>query len=275
MESDSSFWPILLNIGLRLLVSFGVILVGRWLARRSRQWLRPILERASLSESLVTLFTTLIFYAIWVGTGVVVLTVLGFPVSTILAAISVVLIILGIALQQSLRDIAATVNFLLFKPFEPGDLIETNTVRGTVREIQMFSTTLLQWDNKVVILPNGEIQQKVLTNYSKMPYLRTDLAFTISYGDDIARAKQILLELVNADPRILPEPPPEIVVLELDDNGVKLGVRASVAVTEYWNVMFDLRERAKIRFEEEGITIPFPQRTVHMAAQMDRPAPQP
>jgi small conductance mechanosensitive channel len=171
---------------------------------------------------------------------------------------------LGVALQQSLRDLAASVSFVLFKPFVVGDLIETKGVTGTVEEIQLFNTVLVRWDNRVVILPNGEIQQTGITNFTKKGVLRTDLTFGIGYGDDIATARRLIEELVLADPRVLPDPPLQILVTELGDNSVNLGVRAAVASADYWALQNDLREQIKERFDQEGITIPFPQRTVHV-----------
>jgi small conductance mechanosensitive channel len=261
---------IVLGIALRIGAAVLVVLVGRWLARRSRLWLAHALDRLTLTPSMETLFLTVSYYAVWILTIMTALVVLGVPVTTVLAVIGIVLVVLGVALQQSLRDLAASVNFLLFKPFVVGDLIETRGVTGTVEEIQLFTTTVVRWDNRVVILPNAEIQQAGITNFTKKQVLRTDLVFGIGYSDDIATARRLIEELVLADPRVLAEPPLQILVTELGDNSVNLGVRAAVAPADYWAVQNDLREQVKLRFDQAGITIPFPQRTVHV---VQTPAP--
>ena len=261
--------PLLVSIAIRIASAAAMLFVGRWLAKAARRWLRPALKRAELTESMVVLFTTLAYYGILVAAVVVALAFLGFPVQTLVAVSGVALVILGIALQQSIKDLAATVIFLLFKPFQVGDIIETKGITATVQEIQLFSTALLRWDNKVIILPNGEIQQNGIINYSRMETLRTDLVFGISYDDDLLHAKQILAETLAGDPRVLPDPPPQIVVLALDESSVNIGVRASVTVQNYWSLQNDLRERVKLRFDAEGITIPFPQRTIHVVPPAD------
>ena len=254
---------VLLHIGGALVV----LVPGRWLARRSRRWLAQSLKRVTLTPSMESLFTTLTYYSVWILTLMAALVVLGVPVTAVVTVVAVALLLLGLALQQSLRDLAAAVNFLLFKPFEIGDLIETRGVTGVVQEIQLFSTVLIPWDNRVIILPNGEIQQSGIVNYTKNHVLYTDLVFGIGYDDDIAVARRLVAELATSDPRVLADPPLQILVSELADNSVNLNVRAAVASADYWSLQNDLREQVKLRFDQEGISIPFPQRTVHVVQQ--------
>ena len=254
---------VLLHVGGALVV----LVAGRWLARRSRRWLAQSLKRVALTPSMESLFTTLTYYSVWILTLMAALVVLGVPVTAVVTVVAVALLLLGLALQQSLRDLAAAVNFLLFKPFEIGDLIETRGVTGVVQEIQLFSTVLIPWDNRVIILPNGEIQQSGIVNYTKNHVLYTDLVFGIGYDDDIAVARRLIAELATADARVLADPPLQILVSELGDNSVNLNVRAAVASADYWSLQNDLREQVKLRFDQEGISIPFPQRTVHVVQQ--------
>ena len=257
----------LLGVLLHVGAAFLVIIAGRWLARRTRTWLMQMLKRVTLTPSMETLFLTATYYAVWLVTIMVALIVLGVPVTIVVGVVGLVVVVLGVALQQSLRDLAAAVNFLLFKPFVVGDLIETKAITGTVEEIQLFTTVLVCWDNRVVILPNGEIQQNGITNYTRKGILRTDLVFGIGYGDDIGKARRVIAELVLADPRVLADPPLQILVTELGDNSVNLGVRAAASSDDYWALQNDLREQIKLRFDQEGISIPFPQRTVHVIAE--------
>jgi small conductance mechanosensitive channel len=264
MQIPENLLPLLLGAVLRIGVAFVVFLVGRWFAAFARRKLQPILDKTKLTESMVNLSVTLSFYAIWVVTILVALAVLGFPVEVLLTFAGVTIVIIGIALQQSLKDFATAVIFVLFKPFEVGDLIQTKGITGTVQEMQFFSTVLLQGDNKVAILPNAEVQLNGIVNFTKMGTLRVDLVFGIGYNDDLRRARQIAEEVLAADPRVLSEPAPQIVVLELAESSVQLGVRPFVKASDYWSAQFGLRELIKRRFEEEGITIPFPQRDVHL-----------
>jgi small conductance mechanosensitive channel len=264
MPTQSEILKFLVEAGLRVGLAALIFFVGRWLAGWSRRRVRPILVRANLSKSLVLLFTTLLYYGIWVATATAMLAAMGVPLSSAIYVAGIVLVILGIALQQTVRDLAAGVIFFLFKPFASGELIGTNAFIGTVEEIQLFNTVLIQGDNRVVILPNSQVQQNGITNYSRMGTLRVDLVFGIDYGDDLRKARQVLEEIMAADPRVLRDPAPQVIVLTLGDSSVNLGVRPWVKVQDYWNVQFDLTEQVKLRFDAEGIKIPFPQRDVHV-----------
>lgn len=263
-----------MGIALRIGGAFAIMLVGRWLARRSRDWVRRLLLKTTLTESLSELTVKGAYYGVLGSAALIALTVLGVPVTSLVAAIGVIVVILGIALQESIGNFAATVIFLLFNPFEVGDLIETGGVLGTVQEIQVFNTVLHKADHKVVVLPNAKIQADGITNYSKLPVLRIDLDISISYDDDIAEAKRVAKEVVTEDPRVLSDPEPFIIVQELDDSGVNLSVRPFVRGEDYWWTMWDLREALKVGFDEAGITIPYPQRDVHLIApkEMETPA---
>ena len=260
MDIFDSLLEILIRLGLAALI----LLAGRKLADLGRSRLRPILVRARLSPSMVTLATTATYYSIWLIAIMTALVVLGVPFDTVLLIAVAVLVVLGIALQQSLRDVAATVNFILFKHFEPGDVIETNGILGTVQEIELLNTTILRADRKLAVLPNGNIQENGLLNYSKIGTLRVDMVFSISYEDDLVKAKQVIEQVLSEDPRVLRDPAPMIIVLELADSSVDIGVRPFVQSADYWQVGWDLTEAMKLRFDQEGITIPFPQRDVHM-----------
>ena len=165
---------------------------------------------------------------------------MGVPTTSIIYTIGIVLVIFGVALQESLSSFAATVIFLTFQPFKVGELIETNGVMGTVREISLFQTILTKADNKILVLPNAQIQNSVLVNYSRIGTLRADLTFGIGYSDDLRKAKEVLHELMTADPRVLAEPAPAVVIQELGDNAVQLAVRPWVNYADYWNFRTDM-----------------------------------
>ena len=249
---------------LRIAAAIIVFLIGRWLASKSRGWLKRALIKAELTESLINLFVTLLYYGILLTAIMLSLAIIGVPVYSILTILAVVFIILGIALQESLGNFAATVIFLLFKPFEVGDLIEGSNTFGYVKEIQLFNTVIQTFEYKTVTVPNGQLHTNNIVNYSHLGILRADSDFSISYGDDLLKAKKILQDMLAADERVLDDPPATVVVKKLDDSGIILSARPFVNLDDYWDIQFELNENVKLRFDEEGITIPFPQRTVHL-----------
>jgi len=248
----------------RLLPAGITLLLGRWLARRVRPTLRKALLHTDLTASLIHLVDTAVYYLILLTALLLALSFVGVPATTLLTIVGVVVVILGIALQNSLSNFAATVIFLLFKPFEVGDLIETGTVMGRVQEIQLFNTVLLSANNQVHTLPNSKIQNEGVTNYSTSDTLRVDLVFGISYSDDVEKAKQVMAEVLAADGRVLPDPAPLIFVENLGESSVDVAVRPFVNSTDYWAFKFDVIGRMKQALEAAGITIPFPQRDVYV-----------
>jgi len=241
-----------------------IILVGRWLARMARRWVQRGLAKVTVTETVALLAERATYYAILLGAVLVAMAVIGVPTTSLLYTVGIVLVIFGVALQESLSSFAATVIFLTFQPFRVGELIETNGAMGTVREISLFQTILTKADNKILVLPNAQIQNSVLVNYSRMGTLRADLTFDIGYSYDLRKAKDVLMELMKADPRVLDEPAPVVVIQELGENAVQLAVRPWVHNADYWGFRNDMLEKVKMRFDAEGIGFPFPQRDVHV-----------
>lgn len=256
-------WSVLWRAGL----SIALVMLARWLAPWARGRLHRLLVRTKFTPAINRLALNGVYYGIWAIAVMTIMGIVGLPLNAILTSLGVLIVILGIALQQSLRDFAATVNFMLFAPFVVGDTIETRGMIGTVLEIQPLTTVILRGDNKTVVLPNGEIQQNGIINYSKAGTLRVDMVFGISYRDDIAKARAVAEQVLAADPRVLPVPAPMIVVLELSDSSVNLGVRPFVKAGDYWQAQWDLTEHIKQAFDAAGITIPFPQRDIHVITQ--------
>lgn len=252
----------LLTIALRIAAAVGVFLFGRWLARRARAALVKALEKASVAPSMERLLLLAAYYGIMMVAVITSLALIGFPIEALLTASLIVVVILGIALQQSISNLAATIVFMLFQPFRLGELIEANGVQGTVKEIQLFSTVLITGDNKEITIPNAEIQGNNLVNYTRQGQLRVDLEFQVSYADDIQKVKAVLGEILAADERVLIKPAPMIYVQSLDESAVTIAVRPWVKSDDYWTLQWDLPERVKLRFDAEGISIPFPQRDV-------------
>jgi small conductance mechanosensitive channel len=255
---------IVLPIALRILLAALVWLVGGWLARRSRRWLNESLQKTALTESFITLITTVSYFGILILTGLLALAALGVPVTVLATALGIVVVVLAIALQQSLANLAATVIILLFKPFELGDVIVAGGALGKVHEIQMLNTVLASADGKTHIVPNGKIQRGGLTNLSTTGMLRLDLSFRVGYGSDVQKAKEILANLLAADERVLAEPPTKVFVQQLADSSVELVAQPFVKSEDFSSLRGEIVERVKQEFDARGIVFPYPQQDVHL-----------
>ena len=260
--------------GLRIGGAVLALLLGRWLARRARTALSKTLRERAMAPSLIRLLVLLAYYSILLLAAVVGLALLGLPLSTTLVAILIVVVVLGIALQQSISNLAATIVFMLFQPFRVGDLIKAAGVMGTVKEIQLLSTVLVTADNLVITIPNGKIQGDVLINYSTLESLRTETIFSVSYQVDVETVKRVVGDVLSSDGRVLPEPAPLVFVNRLGEDGMEFSVRAWVKTGDYWTFQWDLPGLLKQRFETEGIAFAHPQRQVRMLPETGSEAPQ-
>lgn len=189
---------------------------------------------------------------------------LGIQTTSLVAIIGAAGLAVGLALQGSLANFASGVMIIAFRPFKVGDFVEAGGAVGVIEGIQIFSTQLKTGDNKTIIVPNAAITGGSITNYSTKDTRRVDLVFGIGYDDDIKKAKSLLEDIVNSDERVLKDPAPVIAVSELADSSVNFIVRPWVNSADYWGVYWDLTETVKLRFDAEGISIPFPQQDVHM-----------
>jgi len=255
---------LLLTIGIRLGEAFLIFLIGRWLAGLLRRWVRRGLGRTTITPSLADLACRLVYGAVLLLTGIAILAVLGVPVTAILSVSAMVIVVLGIALRESIADLAATVIFLLLQPFRTGEIVEANGVLGTVQEISLFSTVLVTFDRKVMTLPNSKIQQANIVNYTRAGILGADVIVTIRHDADLLRAKEVIREVAAADPRVLPEPPISVGVRTLGENGVELLARPFVRSGDYFATRGDLVERIKLRLDQEGFPLAVPQRDVRV-----------
>jgi small conductance mechanosensitive channel len=215
----------------------------------------PTLTKFILSISKIALMTFIVISA---------LGALGVQTASFIAIIGAAGLAIGFALQGSLANFASGVMLIIFKPFKSGDYVEAGGTSGSIEEIQIFNTILKTPDNKKVIVPNSQITGGKIVNYSVMDKRRIDLVFGIGYDDNIKAAKEILEKIVFEDSRILKDPEPVIAVLELADSSVNFAVRPWVNTSDYWSVYFDLTEKVKLTFDEKNISIPYPQRDVHI-----------
>lgn len=251
--------PLLVSVLVRVLGAAGVLLLGRWLAGVVRSSVRRGLQRTHITTSLLEVFTRSSFYFVLLVTLFAALVILGIPAEVLITVIGVVVIIAAIALRESLRDIAATVIFFIFQPFQPGDLIETNGITGRVQEILLFSTVIITLDSRKIVVPNGNIQNTNLINYSAMEQVRLDITQRLTYSQDLLTARKLLLEIAESDARSLREPPPVAEVMDLQADGVYLVLRVHVKPDDFFALRPALTERIKLEFDKSGIAFPMPQ----------------
>ncbi len=257
--------------GLRLLGAIAIFIIGRWVSGIITRSIQRMMERAQVDKTLVTFVKNLVYYVLLAFVILAALNNLGMQTTSLIAILGASALAVGLALQGSLANFAAGVLIILFRPFKVGDRVEIAGVLGFIEEIQIFNTILRTPDNKTVIIPNANIMSDNIVNYSSKGILRIDMVFGIGYDDDLLKAKKILEELVQADDRVLADPPPRVVVRELADSSVNFAVRPFVKVADYRNVYFDLTEQVKLKFDQEGISIPFPQQDVHLFKTNGKP----
>ena len=189
---------------------------------------------------------------------------LGVNTTSLVALLGAAGLAIGLSLQDSLKNFAAGVMIILFKPFKLGDFVEAGGATGVVENISIFSTKFKTGDNKEVIVSNGNIYGGMIVNYTAKETRRIDMVIGIGYNDDIKKAKNIITEILDADERILLDPAPSVSIGELGDSSVNFNVRPWVKTEDYWAVRSDTLEKIKLAFDENGISIPYPQMDVHL-----------
>ena len=254
----------------KLVAAILIIIIGRWISRRISRLLGRLLEKNNVDVTLVRFAENLIYYALIVVVLIAAVGQLGINTTSFLTIVGAAGLAIGLALKDSLSNFAAGVMLILFRPFRVGDFVEAGGVTGTVQGITMFNSILNTPDNQKVIVPNGIVTSNVITNVTANTTRRVDLVIGIGYDDDVAKAKEVLTGIINAEKRILPDPAPKIAVSELGDSSVNFVVRPWVKTEDYWDVYFDLTEKIKITFDKEGISIPYPQQDVHFFTEQTR-----
>lgn len=247
-----------------IIIAAAILVGGIWLAKQIKKYIVLMMERRNVDALLASFTSNIAYVALVAFVIIAALSKLGIQTTSFVAIIGAAGLAIGLALQGSLANFASGVMIIAFRPFKVGDFIEAGGVAGVVEGIQIFSTQMRTGDNKAIIVPNSNITGGNITNYSAKDTRRIDMVFGIGYDDDIKKAKDILMELIEADDRILKEPEPVVAVSELADSSVNFVVRPWVNTADYWGVNFDLTEAVKLRFDKEGISIPYPQQDIHL-----------
>ena len=250
--------------GLKVIAALVIIIIGRIVVGIVTGFVRKIMLKSKVDETLTKFIASLIKIFLLVVVFIAALNSLGVETTSLVAIIGAAGLAVGFALQSSLSNFAAGVMLIIFRPFTAGDYVEAGGTSGSVEEIRIFSSILKTPDNKLIIIPNGNIIGGNIINYSAQDTRRVDMVFGIGYDDDIKKAKDILVRLTVEDSRILKDPETTVAVGELADSSVNFVVRPWVKTADYWPVLFDFTEKVKLTFDSEGISIPYPQQDVHM-----------
>lgn len=265
MNSLLNGGEVLVNYALNLIGAVLLLIIGWIVANWARNVVRRSLERMTrIDVTLKPLIVEVCRYLILVFVVIAVLARFGVQTTSIIAVLGAAGLAVGLALQGTLSNIAAGVMLLLLGPVKVGEYIDAEGIAGTVDEIGLFTTLMRTYDGVYLSVPNSNLWNRTIKNYSRLPTRRIDLVVGVSYGDDLSKALEVLGGLLREDTRVLPEPTPQVLVKELSDSAVNLNLRCWVNRSDFWDVTFDTTKAAKLRLDAHGITIPFPQRDVHL-----------
>jgi small conductance mechanosensitive channel len=253
--------------GIKVIGAIIILIIGRFAAGIGRRIVRRLLEKSNTDPAIVSFVGSLTYIIIIIFAVLAALAKFGIQTASFVAILGAAAFAIGFALQGSLANFAAGVMILIFRPYRMGDFIQGAGTAGTVKEMGLFTTVLSTPDNVKIMIPNGKLFGDVISNFSAYDTRRVDLVIGIGYASDIQKAIDVMTNLIKEDTRILPDPPYQIAVSELADSSVNFVVRSWVKKEDYWGVKFDLTRKIKEAFDQNGIEIPFPQRTVHMLSQ--------
>jgi small conductance mechanosensitive channel len=263
-EMLDKIYQLLTVYGLKALAALAIFIIGRWVSKGVRKLVERIMTKSKVDHTLVTFTSNIAYIGLLAFVVIAALGQLGIQTTSFIAILGAAGLAVGLALQGSLSNFAAGFLLIIFRPFKVGDLVEAGGVFGVVEAIQIFTTQLKTADNKTVIVPNAKLTDDNIVNWTAKGTRRVDMVFGIGYDDDIDKARSLMADIISQDSRILKTPEPQISVSELADSSVNFVVRPWVKVEDYWGVYFDLTEKIKKAFDANGVSIPFPQRDIHV-----------
>jgi len=264
LNTGSPILDFVITWGLRIGLALAIFWVGRffvhWIVRLTERYMRM----NQLDELIVRFASNILSWTLLFIIIIAALSQLGVDTTALIALLGAAGLAVGLALQDSMKNFASGVLLIIFRPFSIGHFIEAAGTSGIVESITLFTSTLCTPDNRAVIVPNGAIYSNTIINYSALPTRRVDMVFGISYDDDLRQAKELLHQIVAEEPRILADPAPLIAVSALTDSSVDFAVRPWVQTADYWDVFFSITEKVKLAFDDNGISLPFPQMEIHL-----------
>ena len=256
-----------IDLGIKVATALAIFLIGKFLIKILVRAISTVMQKQGVDKTLETFICNLVRISLMVVVVIAAIGAIGIQTTSFIAIFGAAGLAVGLALQGSLSNFASGVLIVLFRPYRVGDFVEAAGIAGSVEQVQILTTILKTGDNKQIIVPNSQIMDSIITNYSANDTRRVDMVVGVSYDDDLDKVRKTLEELLAADDRILPEPAPLIAVSALADSSVNFVVRPWVKSADYWGVMFEMTEAIKKRFDKEGISFPFPQQDVHLYKQ--------
>jgi small conductance mechanosensitive channel len=255
----------ILEYAMNIILALAIFFVGKWVVGEVTNLIIKGLRKSSkLDETLVVFFKNIIYYALLVVVILTALKQVGIETTSFLAILGAAGLAIGLALKDSLSNFASGVMIVFFKPFKIGDFVTAGGVSGTITEIHLFNTEFKTGDNQKILVPNASITSGSIINVNAHDKRRVDLLIGVGYEDDIKKVKELLTSIVASHEKVLQDEANKIAVSELADSSVNFIVRAWVNTPDYWDVRFELIETIKTQFDQEGITIPYPQTDVHV-----------
>lgn len=262
-QTLDSVLPLITRYGLQVLGAIIILVIGKFAASLSARIVRKGMTKAKADPALTGFLSSGVSIAVMAFAIIAALAKFGIETTSFIAVLGAAGFAVGLALQGSLGNFAAGVMILIFRPIRVGDLVEAGGFLGTIVEIGIFVTTMNTLDNRKIIIPNGVITGNVINNVNGNGTRRVDMTAGIGYGEDMSKAKGILMEILESHPKVLKDPAPTVAVSELGDSSVNFVVRPWVQAEDYWTVWFEVTQSIKERFDAQGVSIPFPQRDVH------------
>jgi small conductance mechanosensitive channel len=253
-----------LEFGINIITAIAIFYIGKMIVGLLTRSLRKVMQAQEIDKTLESFVCNLARMVLLTFVIIASVSALGIQTTSFIAVVGAAGLAIGLALQGSLSNFASGVLIVLFRPYKVGDWVEAAGVAGTIVEVQILTTVFKTGDNKSIIVPNGQVMNSIIINYSANDQRRVDMVVGVSYDDDLDKVRATLEDLIAADDRILDDPACTIAVAELADSSVNFIVRPWVKSGDYSGVKFDLTEAIKKRFDKEGITFPFPQQDVHL-----------
>jgi small conductance mechanosensitive channel len=250
--------------GINIAFALVIFVVGRLVVKLVIGIVKKLLNKAGTDIILIDFICAIANAILMLFVVIAALDQLGVDTTSLVALIGAAGLAIGLSLQDSLKNFASGVMLIVFRPFKAGDFVEAGGTAGVIEKINIFNTVMRTGDNREVIVPNGAIYGGTITNFSARDTRRIDMVFGIGYDDDIRKAKELILNILETDERILKEPAPLVAVAELADSSVNFNVRPWVGSGDYWPVLYDVTEKIKLTFDDNGISIPYPQMDVHL-----------
>lgn len=252
------------TFGIKLIAAIAILIIGNIIAKSIRKLILKLMDKRKVDKTISSFISSLAFSALWVFVILAALSQLGIQTTSFMAIIGAAGLAIGLALQGSLSNFASGFLIILFRPFKVGDYVKAGGVSGSISKISIFTTDFTTPDNKKIIVPNSQIMNGTITNYSAEKTRRVDLKFGVGYDTDIQKVKEILNLIISKHKLVLKDPEPFVRVGELADSSINFVVRVWTKTEDYWGVFFDLTEQVKNEFDKNRISIPFPQMDVHL-----------